>query len=194
MSRSGEHCLRGTCARGHVPRQPGPDFPVSDVDRAIALYRGELGFDVDDDTQAHSMRFAPLTPRGAGLLDRDRPEDRPACSRDSGCPLHAGVADASHARAVARRGIAAGEIGAHRCTRWRHPVRVRGYWAALVMQQIKARAGAAADSGLTSLSCEIDYRTALLHDAARPASWARLRHNHGLPTRTRSRPICSRAR
>ena len=40
--------------------------PVSDVDRALAFYAGRLGFTVDHDTHAGSMRFAQLTPPGSG--------------------------------------------------------------------------------------------------------------------------------
>ncbi|GAA1029278.1 VOC family protein [Virgisporangium ochraceum] len=40
--------------------------PVSDVDRAIEFYVGKLGFAVDHDTRAGSVRFAQLTPPGSG--------------------------------------------------------------------------------------------------------------------------------
>ena len=40
--------------------------PVSDVDRAIGFYVDKLGFVVDHDTHAGSMRFAQLTPPGSG--------------------------------------------------------------------------------------------------------------------------------
>jgi catechol 2,3-dioxygenase-like lactoylglutathione lyase family enzyme len=40
--------------------------PVSDVDRALEFYVGKLGFVVDHDTRAGSVRFAQLTPPGSG--------------------------------------------------------------------------------------------------------------------------------
>jgi catechol 2,3-dioxygenase-like lactoylglutathione lyase family enzyme len=40
--------------------------PVSDVDRALEFYVDRLGFVVDHDTRAGSMRFAQLTPPGSG--------------------------------------------------------------------------------------------------------------------------------
>jgi catechol 2,3-dioxygenase-like lactoylglutathione lyase family enzyme len=43
---------------------PGP--PFSDVDRAIAFYRDQLGFNLDHHTQAQDMNFAQLTPPGLG--------------------------------------------------------------------------------------------------------------------------------
>ena len=40
--------------------------PVSDMDRAIEIYRDKVGFDLDHDTHAGDQRFAQLTPRGSG--------------------------------------------------------------------------------------------------------------------------------
>ncbi|GIH91629.1 VOC family protein [Planobispora siamensis] len=40
--------------------------PVSDVDRAMAFYAGQLGFNVDHDTGTGPARFAQLTPPGSG--------------------------------------------------------------------------------------------------------------------------------
>jgi predicted enzyme related to lactoylglutathione lyase len=40
--------------------------PVSDIDRAIAFYRDQVGFDLDHDTQTETIRVAQLTPRGSG--------------------------------------------------------------------------------------------------------------------------------
>ena len=40
--------------------------PVSDVDRAIAFYRDQLGFNLDHDTRAADQRFVQLTPPGSG--------------------------------------------------------------------------------------------------------------------------------
>jgi catechol 2,3-dioxygenase-like lactoylglutathione lyase family enzyme len=44
--------------------------PVSDIDRAIAFYRDQLGFNLDHDTRAGETRFAQ--PAGFRLLDRHR--------------------------------------------------------------------------------------------------------------------------
>jgi predicted enzyme related to lactoylglutathione lyase len=41
--------------------------PVSDVDRAIAFYRDQVGFDLDHDhTVTDDLRFVQLTPPGSG--------------------------------------------------------------------------------------------------------------------------------
>ncbi|WP_432939622.1 VOC family protein [Kribbella sp. CA-253562] len=40
--------------------------PVSDLDRAIAFYRDQVGFDLDHDTVNEHMHVAQLTPRGSG--------------------------------------------------------------------------------------------------------------------------------
>jgi predicted enzyme related to lactoylglutathione lyase len=40
--------------------------PVSDLDKSIAFYRDQVGFDLDHDTEMGEMRFAQLTPRGSG--------------------------------------------------------------------------------------------------------------------------------
>ncbi len=41
-------------------------LPVSDIDRAIAFYRDQVGFDLDHDTTNEHMHVAQLTPRGSG--------------------------------------------------------------------------------------------------------------------------------
>ena len=40
--------------------------PVSDLDRAIAFYRDQVGFDLDHRTTNEHMDVAQLTPRGSG--------------------------------------------------------------------------------------------------------------------------------
>ena len=40
--------------------------PVSDLDRAIAFYRDQVGFHLDHDTTNEHMHVAQLTPRGSG--------------------------------------------------------------------------------------------------------------------------------
>jgi len=41
-------------------------LPVSDIDRAIAFYRDQVGFDLDHDTTNEFMHVAQLTPPGSG--------------------------------------------------------------------------------------------------------------------------------
>ena len=40
--------------------------PVSDLDRSIAFYRDQVGFDLDHDTRNEHMHVAQLTPPGSG--------------------------------------------------------------------------------------------------------------------------------
>ncbi|GAA1814988.1 VOC family protein [Agromyces neolithicus] len=40
--------------------------PVSDIDRSIAFYRDQVGFDLDHHTVNEHMDVAQLTPRGSG--------------------------------------------------------------------------------------------------------------------------------
>jgi predicted enzyme related to lactoylglutathione lyase len=41
-------------------------LPVSDIDRAIAFYRDQVGFTLDHHTQSEQMNVAQLTPPGSG--------------------------------------------------------------------------------------------------------------------------------
>ncbi|HTX07679.1 MAG TPA: VOC family protein [Solirubrobacteraceae bacterium] len=41
-------------------------LPVSDIDRAVAFYRDQLGFHLDHDTQNERMHVVQLTPPGSG--------------------------------------------------------------------------------------------------------------------------------
>ena len=41
-------------------------LPVSDIDRSIAFYRDEVGFELDHDTKTDQMHVAQLTPPGSG--------------------------------------------------------------------------------------------------------------------------------
>lgn len=41
-------------------------LPVSDIDRSIAFYRDQLGFNLDHHTQNEHMNVAQLTPPGSG--------------------------------------------------------------------------------------------------------------------------------
>jgi predicted enzyme related to lactoylglutathione lyase len=86
--------------------------PVSDVDRAIAFYRDQLGFNLDHDTRAGEMRFAQLTPPGSGcsIVLGDLPGG-PAMPPGSLKGLQLVVSDAYRARAeLIERGVVAGDI------------------------------------------------------------------------------------
>ncbi len=41
-------------------------LPVSDIDRAVAFYRDQVGFILDHNTQNEHMHVVQLTPRGSG--------------------------------------------------------------------------------------------------------------------------------
>ena len=41
-------------------------LPVSDIDRAVAFYRDQVGFHLDHDTRNEHMHVAQLTPQGSG--------------------------------------------------------------------------------------------------------------------------------
>jgi catechol 2,3-dioxygenase-like lactoylglutathione lyase family enzyme len=83
--------------------------PVSDVDRAIAFYRDQLGFHLDHDTRAGDQRFAQLTPPGSGCsIVLSDPPPMPTGSLRG---LQLVVADAYRARAeLLERGVAVGDI------------------------------------------------------------------------------------
>lgn len=83
--------------------------PVSDVDRAIAFYRDQLGFALDYDTRAGDQRFAQLTPAGSGCsIVLSEPPRMPTGSLKG---LQLVVADAYRAREqLLGRGVAAGDI------------------------------------------------------------------------------------
>ena len=87
-------------------------LPVSDLDRAIAFYRDQVGFDLDHDTSNEHMHVAQLTPRGSGcsIVIGDLPgqgEMAPGSMRG----LQLVVADAEAAREeLSSRGVEASEI------------------------------------------------------------------------------------
>ena len=41
-------------------------LPVSDIDRSVAFYRDQVGFELDHDTRTEHMHVVQLTPRGSG--------------------------------------------------------------------------------------------------------------------------------
>ena len=87
-------------------------LPVSDIERAIAFYRDQVGFALDHDTRNEHMHVAQLTPRGSGcsIVVGDLPAQRdmvPGSMRG----LQLVVADAEAARAeLLERGVEVGEI------------------------------------------------------------------------------------
>jgi catechol 2,3-dioxygenase-like lactoylglutathione lyase family enzyme len=83
--------------------------PVTDVDRAIAFYRDQLGFNLDHDTHAGDQRFAQLTPPGSGcsIVLSEPPPMTPGSLKG----VQLVVADAHRARAeLLERGVDAGDI------------------------------------------------------------------------------------
>jgi len=87
-------------------------LPVSDIDRAIAFYRDQVGFALDHDTHNEHMHVAQLTPRGSGcsIVVGDLPAQR-AMTPGSVRGLQLVVADAEAARAeLLERGVEASEI------------------------------------------------------------------------------------
>src|SRR6476661_2583367 len=87
-------------------------LPVGDIDRSIAFYRDQVGFDLDHDTRNEFMHVVQLTPRGSGcsIVFGDLPSQRemaPGSIRG----LQLVVADAAAARQeLLDRGIDASEI------------------------------------------------------------------------------------
>jgi predicted enzyme related to lactoylglutathione lyase len=86
--------------------------PVSDIDRSIAFYRDQVGFDLDHITQNEHMHVAQLTPAGSGcsIVIGSLPsqsEMEPGSLKG----LQLVVADAAAARQeLLDRGVEAGEI------------------------------------------------------------------------------------
>ena len=87
-------------------------LPVSDIDRSIAFYRDQVGFDLDHDTRNEFMHVVQLTPPGSGcsIVFGDLPAQR-AMAPGSMKGLQLVVADAAAARdELLARGIEASEI------------------------------------------------------------------------------------
>ncbi|MFD9895322.1 VOC family protein [Amycolatopsis sp. NPDC059027] len=87
-------------------------LPVSDIDRAVAFYRDQVGFALDHDVTNEHMHIVQLTPAGSGcsIVLGDLPahkEMKPGSLRG----LQLCVADAEAARAeLISRGVEASEI------------------------------------------------------------------------------------
>ncbi len=86
--------------------------PVSDLDRSIAFYRDQVGFNLDHDSRNEHMHVAQLTPRGSGcsIVIGDLPSQRemePGSLKN----LQLVVSDAEAARAqLLSRGVEASEV------------------------------------------------------------------------------------
>src|SRR4029453_14126201 len=74
--------------------------PVGDIDRSIAFYRDQVGFDLDHDTKNEQMHVVQLTPRGSGcsIVFGDLPSQN-EMAPGSLKGLQLVVADAAAARA-----------------------------------------------------------------------------------------------
>jgi catechol 2,3-dioxygenase-like lactoylglutathione lyase family enzyme len=87
-------------------------LPVSDIDRSIAFYRDQVGFELDHDTTNEHMHVTQLTPRGSGcsIVFGDLPAQRemaPGSIRG----LQLVVSDAAAARGeLMGRGVECSEI------------------------------------------------------------------------------------
>ena len=87
-------------------------LPVSDIDRSVAFYRDQVGFDLDHDTRTEQMHVVQLTPPGSGcsIVIGDLPAHRemaPGSMRG----LQLVVADVAVARQeLLDRGVEASEI------------------------------------------------------------------------------------
>ena len=87
-------------------------LPVSDIERSVAFYRDQVGFELDHDTKNEHMHVVQLTPRGSGcsIVIGDLPAQRemqPGSIRG----LQLVVADAEAARAeLMSRGVSCSEV------------------------------------------------------------------------------------
>jgi catechol 2,3-dioxygenase-like lactoylglutathione lyase family enzyme len=87
-------------------------LPVSDIDRSIAFYRDQVGFELDHDTTNEHMHVVQLTPRGSGcsIVFGDLPAQR-QMEPGSMKALQLCVADACACRAeLVSRGVECSEV------------------------------------------------------------------------------------
>lgn len=87
-------------------------LPVSDIDRSVAFYRDQVGFDLDHDTTNEDMHVVQLTPRGSGcsIVFGDLSSQREMVP-GSMKALQLCVEDAAAARAeLLSRGVEASEL------------------------------------------------------------------------------------
>ena len=86
-------------------------LPVSDIDRSIAFYRDQVGFELDHDTKNEQMHVVKLTPRGSGMLEHLR---RSPISEPDGTRFDARSAAGGRRR---RCRAAGADRPGHRCQR-----------------------------------------------------------------------------
>ncbi|MCI0678606.1 MAG: VOC family protein [Actinobacteria bacterium] len=87
-------------------------LPVSDIDRAVAFYRDQVGFDLDHDTRTDHMHVVQLTPPGSGcsIVIGDLPAQQEMAT-GSMRGLQLVVSDAAAAREeLMGRGVECSEI------------------------------------------------------------------------------------
>ena len=87
-------------------------LPVSDIDRSVAFYRDQVGFELDHDTTTEHMHVVQLTPHGSGcsIVFGDLPSQR-EMAPGSIKGLQLCVADAHAAREqLTSRGVDCSEI------------------------------------------------------------------------------------
>ncbi len=87
-------------------------LPVSDIDRAVAFYRDQVGFVLDHDTRNEHMHVVQLTPKGSGcsVVIGDLPAQTEMAPGSLG-GLQLCVADAEAAREeLLGRGVEVSEI------------------------------------------------------------------------------------
>lgn len=87
-------------------------LPVSDIDRSVAFYRDQVGFDLDHDTRSDLMHIVQLTPRGSGcsIVFGDLPVQQ-TMAPGSMKNLQLVVSDALRARdELMSRGVACSDI------------------------------------------------------------------------------------
>lgn len=87
-------------------------LPVSDIDRSVAFYRDQVGFDLDHDTRNEHMHVAQLTPPGSGcsIVLGDLPSQK-QMEPGSMKSLQLVVPDAGAAREeLLSRGVEASEL------------------------------------------------------------------------------------
>lgn len=86
--------------------------PVSDIDRAVAFYRDQIGFHLDHDTTNEHMHVVQLTPPGSGcsIVIGDLPtQTEMAPGSLKGLQLCVGDANAARDELVSR-GVEASEV------------------------------------------------------------------------------------
>jgi catechol 2,3-dioxygenase-like lactoylglutathione lyase family enzyme len=87
-------------------------LPVSDIERSVAFYRDQVGFDLDHDTTNEFMHVVQLTPRGSGcsIVFGDLPSQR-QMTPGSMKGLQLVVPDARRAREeLLSRGVACSDV------------------------------------------------------------------------------------